>query len=147
MPPAGSGGPGSPFLSGEGLALFYCCAFCYIRLFLLYLSNLRTSGNIGPIPTSPPLELTQTGCQFPKTPSSLPLNTHPPSSSLLTSKHFKMSFQTPTIVSLPPPVLDYADDPLIIESHTSSITPPRELLCPITLSLFRNPVLAADGFT
>jgi hypothetical protein len=58
-----------------------------------------------------------------------------------------MSFQTPTIVSLPPPVLDYADDPLIIESHTSSITPPRELLCPITLSLFRNPVLAADGFT
>ncbi|GMI20700.1 hypothetical protein TrCOL_g7704 [Triparma columacea] len=56
-------------------------------------------------------------------------------------------YQTPTIVSLPPPVLDYADDTLLLEKHTSSITPPKELLCPITLSLFRNPVLAADGFT
>jgi len=58
------------------------------------------------------------------------------------------TFQTtPTIVSLPPPVLSYSDDQESIDVHTSSVTPPRELLCPITLSLFRNPVLAADGFT
>lgn len=50
----------------------------------------------------------------------------------------------------PPPSLLYTpfSGSLILEtSYLTSITPPKELVCPISLSLFINPVLAPDGFT
>ena len=45
----------------------------------------------------------------------------------------------PTIAALPVSVR--------VDDNRQDITPPRELVCPITLSLFANPILAPDGFT
>ncbi|GMI14723.1 hypothetical protein TrVE_jg3776 [Triparma verrucosa] len=52
----------------------------------------------------------------------------------------------------PPPSSELSYSPfegsLSLESaYMASITPPKELVCPISLSLFVNPVLAPDGFT